>query len=215
VPVPTRRHAPAPTLRVLLTGFEPFGGERVNPAERLVRALVRGATPHARVRLAAAIVPVDRARYRACLDDAVRRHRPHVLLAVGQATGRPALAAAGPAFAPEQLAHHGLGIRALGERMAMAPMGGKQDVVPVQPAADAGGNRLLADRRMDRAEHQPAFLRGEPGFLERPDPRHGPVKGEHALMIDIRLRHPPEPPRGLSQGGIVAVKRSSRGGGDG
>jgi pyroglutamyl-peptidase len=78
-------------LRLLLSGFEPFGGEPVNPAERLVRALARGSAPDARVRLAVVVLPVDRTRFRAQFDRAVSRYRPDALIAVGQATGRPAV----------------------------------------------------------------------------------------------------------------------------
>jgi pyroglutamyl-peptidase len=91
VPPAVRTNAAVRPLRVLLTGFEPFGGEPVNPAEQLVRTLARGAPPDARVSLSAVILPVDRERFRQHLDRAVLRHRPDALLAVGQATGRAAV----------------------------------------------------------------------------------------------------------------------------
>jgi pyroglutamyl-peptidase len=169
VPVSARRHAPARTLRVLLTGFEPFGGERVNPAERLVRALVRGAPPHARVRLAAAIVPVDRARYRACLDDAVRRHRPHVLLAVGQATGRPALDL-------ETQARNRIDYR--GERDNGGHAAGGE------PLHDGGPDRLRASLPL-RALHAELRRRGLPVRLSTDAGRHLC----NALLYHVLLHH--------------------------
>jgi len=75
-------------LRVLLTGFEPFGGEPVNPSQSLVTALARRAPPDRRLRLLAAVLPVDRRRMPEALARAVREHRPDVVLGVGQATGR-------------------------------------------------------------------------------------------------------------------------------
>jgi pyroglutamyl-peptidase len=170
VPAPARRQAPARTLRVLLTGFEPFGGECVNPAERLVRTLVRGAPPHARVQLAAAIVPVDRARYRACLDGAVRRHRPHVLLAVGQATGRPALDL-------ETQARNRLDYR--GERDNGGHAAGGE------PLHDGGPDRLRASLPL-RALHAELRRRGLPVRLSVDAGRHLC----NALLYHVLLRHP-------------------------
>jgi pyroglutamyl-peptidase len=75
---------------VLLTGFEPFDGERINPSGEIARALegeiVRG---H---RIATAIVPVAFAamlpKFEALLDE----HRPVLAIATGQAGGRSELA---------------------------------------------------------------------------------------------------------------------------
>ncbi|MFT7463224.1 MAG: pyroglutamyl-peptidase [Pseudohongiellaceae bacterium] len=79
------------TLRVLLTGFEPFGGEPINPSWELVRTVAAEAPPHDDLLLFSACLPVDQARYRAALAQAVEQHRPHVVLAIGQATGRPTI----------------------------------------------------------------------------------------------------------------------------
>jgi len=75
-------------LTVLLTGFEPFDGAADNPSARLVMALAAEAPPVG-VRLAATVLPV---RYRdagAALHEAVRRHRPDMVIATGLAGGRP------------------------------------------------------------------------------------------------------------------------------
>ena len=79
--------APAAS-RVLLTGFEPFGGEPLNPSERLAREL-GGTEPLPGVRLFSAILPVDRVAFAPALRAALEAHRPDVVLALGQATGRP------------------------------------------------------------------------------------------------------------------------------
>jgi pyroglutamyl-peptidase len=76
-------------LRALLTGFEPFGGEPVNPSELIVTALAAEPAGVAGLQLATEILPVDRLRMPPALARAIARHRPHVVVSVGQATGRP------------------------------------------------------------------------------------------------------------------------------
>lgn len=75
---------------VLLTGFEPFGGETVNPSWEAARQLdgetIAGARVHAR------LLPCV---FGAALDELYRQLdalRPDVAIAVGQAGGRPDIA---------------------------------------------------------------------------------------------------------------------------
>lgn len=77
--------APSP-MRFLLTGFEPFGGEPVNPS--MQAALAVGAAPPPGVELAVEILPVSHRRTPEAIRAAVERHRPDVVLALGQAGGR-------------------------------------------------------------------------------------------------------------------------------
>lgn len=72
--------------RVLLTGFEPFGGERVNPSEIVVRAL-DGETV-AGVRLETCVLPVDRFRAVDLLLERLVAPLPEVVLMLGEAGGR-------------------------------------------------------------------------------------------------------------------------------
>jgi pyroglutamyl-peptidase len=71
---------------ILLTGFEPFGGESVNPSWQVAQALdgerISGATVHA-VQL-----PCVFGAARAALDAALLQVRPTLVLALGQAGGR-------------------------------------------------------------------------------------------------------------------------------
>lgn len=76
-------------MRVLLTGFQPFGGERINPSQVLVLELAQGASPHPELELRAEILPVDRTAVAEALAAAIAQHRPDFVLSVGQATGRP------------------------------------------------------------------------------------------------------------------------------
>lgn len=74
-------------LTILLTGFEPFGGAAENPSRRAVLAVAEGAPPPG-TRIVAEILPVGYAHAGAALADAIRHHRPDVLIATGLAAGR-------------------------------------------------------------------------------------------------------------------------------
>jgi pyroglutamyl-peptidase len=69
--------------RVLVTGFEPFGGSSVNPSQQLVDAFDGD--------VAKALLPVSYARAADALRTAVREHEPDVVICFGQADGRAAI----------------------------------------------------------------------------------------------------------------------------
>ncbi len=71
---------------LLLTGFEPFGGETVNPAWEIARSLDGALIEGVRV-LAWQLPCVFGAALRA-LDEALQAHAPVLVLALGQASGR-------------------------------------------------------------------------------------------------------------------------------
>lgn len=73
--------------KVLLTGFEPFDGEVINPSWLAVREL-DGATI-ARHRVHAVELPVSFAAMPVALAAAIARYAPRLVLCVGQAGGRP------------------------------------------------------------------------------------------------------------------------------
>jgi pyroglutamyl-peptidase len=75
--------------KVLLTGFDPFGGESENPSQAIARALHgKRIAGH---RVVGAILPTEFAHSLAALDALLRKHRPALVLAVGQAGGREAI----------------------------------------------------------------------------------------------------------------------------
>ena len=76
-------------MKLLVTGFEPFGGECINPSWEAVRLLPDSSSGHTLVKL---LLPVDYARASALLGDALREHSPDAVLSVGQAGGRADLA---------------------------------------------------------------------------------------------------------------------------
>ncbi len=74
---------------ILLTGFEPFGGERTNPSWEVASWLdgkeIGGATIHTLE------LPVNCRRASKMVTDAIARTNPAAVLGLGQAGGRPAL----------------------------------------------------------------------------------------------------------------------------
>jgi pyroglutamyl-peptidase len=74
------------TPTVLLTGFEPFGGAQVNPSAEVVRAFAADGLDG--LRLVPATLPVVFAEGFARLREAVERHDPALVVALGQAGGR-------------------------------------------------------------------------------------------------------------------------------
>jgi pyroglutamyl-peptidase len=71
---------------VLVTGFEPFGGERLNPSQEIARAL--DGTSIAGHRVIGASLPTEFARSLIVLEELIELHRPGLVLALGQAGGR-------------------------------------------------------------------------------------------------------------------------------
>jgi pyroglutamyl-peptidase len=74
---------------VLITGFEPFGGEKINPSELVARSL-EGRLIAGRS-LAVRILPVETRNVRERLQRAVDEFSPDIVLCLGQAGGRNAL----------------------------------------------------------------------------------------------------------------------------
>ena len=80
-------HSPTPT--VLITGFEPFGGESVNPSWQVARALHGKRV--ARHVVVAAQLPTCFGSSADLLKTLLRKHRPTLVLCLGQAGGRSAI----------------------------------------------------------------------------------------------------------------------------
>ncbi|MCB4208481.1 pyroglutamyl-peptidase I [Arthrobacter sp. UM1] len=94
-------------MRILLTGFEPFGGEAENASREAVRACERLVferpllTPSGPAELVAEILPVGFRRGPERLAELVEARRPDLVLCVGEAGGRQAVT-------PERLARNRL-----------------------------------------------------------------------------------------------------------
>lgn len=77
----------APTL--LLTGFDPFGGDRVNPSLQIAQAL--HGQHIAGLQVVAACLPTVFATALPVLEQAIARWQPSLIVCLGQAGGRTAL----------------------------------------------------------------------------------------------------------------------------
>lgn len=75
-------------MKILLTAFEPFGGETVNPAQE---AVARVSESLSGLKLVKMTVPVEYERSGLLVVDAIRREKPDAVLCVGQAGGRGAV----------------------------------------------------------------------------------------------------------------------------
>ncbi|ROR65385.1 SRPBCC domain-containing protein [Agrococcus jenensis] len=80
-------------MRILVTGFEPFGGDAENASLEAVRRLERAwsADPQPGVELVTGTLPVAFAAAGEALAALVAEHRPDAVLAVGEAGGRAAI----------------------------------------------------------------------------------------------------------------------------
>ena len=73
-------------MKVLITGFDPFGGETVNPAYEAVKLLpdaIAGAN------VIKVEVPTVFGKAAEMLEEKINEHRPDIVLCIGQAGGRP------------------------------------------------------------------------------------------------------------------------------
>ena len=75
-------------MKVLVTGFEPFGGETVNPAQQIVERLPQQVAGAQVVRR---IVPCVFGRSIEAVRQAVEQERPDVVICIGRSGGRDAI----------------------------------------------------------------------------------------------------------------------------
>jgi pyroglutamyl-peptidase len=73
-------------MRILVTGFEPFGGQSLNPSWEVARAL-RGLTLEA-AQITSVQLPCVFAQALPALQQALAQQKPDIVLALGQAEGR-------------------------------------------------------------------------------------------------------------------------------
>ncbi len=80
----------AVSKRVLVTGFEPFGGHKVNPSELLARTLEGRMI--AQQSIAVRVLPVETRSLRDRLERAIAEESPACIVGVGHAPGRMSVA---------------------------------------------------------------------------------------------------------------------------
>lgn len=76
-------------MKLLLTGFEPFGGSDINPSELVVKTLTNNKIKG--VELITTILPVDREAGPQKLLQTVEENQPGVVICLGEARGRMAI----------------------------------------------------------------------------------------------------------------------------
>ncbi len=72
-------------MKILVTGFDPFGGEKVNPAYEAVKLLPDNIAGAEIIKLE---IPTVFTRSVSVAEDGIKKHRPDVVLSIGQAGGR-------------------------------------------------------------------------------------------------------------------------------
>ncbi len=77
-------------MKVLLTGFEPFNQQTINPSQEIINTLAH--TPIEGVELITAVLPVDRFEGPDTLIRAYIKHQPNAVVCLGEAGNRSAIA---------------------------------------------------------------------------------------------------------------------------
>ena len=72
-------------MRILLTGFDPFGGEPVNPAEEAVKMVSDNINGAEVIKIT---IPTVQNKSVQAIEEAIEAHKPDVVISVGQAGGR-------------------------------------------------------------------------------------------------------------------------------
>jgi pyroglutamyl-peptidase len=81
----TAGKSPAPERVILVTGFDPFGGEQLNPSWEICKRLPREI---AGLRVETCRVPCEFRRAIEVVAESIERHSPAIVISLGQAGGR-------------------------------------------------------------------------------------------------------------------------------
>lgn len=72
-------------MKILLTGFDPFGGEKINPAQEAVNKVSNNINGAEVIKL---IIPTVYEKSLTAIDEAIKKHNPDIVISIGQAGGR-------------------------------------------------------------------------------------------------------------------------------
>jgi len=75
-------------VKILVTGFDPFGGEKVNPAYEAVKLLPDSIAGADIIKLE---IPTVFTRSVSVVEEGIKKHQPDVVLSIGQAGGRSSI----------------------------------------------------------------------------------------------------------------------------
>jgi hypothetical protein len=84
----------------------------------------------------------------------------------------------------QEFGEHQVGRGALGQAVAVSPVGAGDVVVRAQRFADADGNGFLADVQVSQPGHQRASVEIVDPFLEQPDRHHLVVEADQLVVAD-------------------------------
>src|SRR5689334_24401055 len=76
-------------MKILIIGFEPYGGSKINPSEQVVRVIRQKTIAGAQI--VTAVLPVDWVQGPEALIQALQTNHPDVVLCLGEAAGRASL----------------------------------------------------------------------------------------------------------------------------
>jgi pyroglutamyl-peptidase len=72
-------------MKILVTGFDPFGGEKTNPAEEAVKRICNNINGAEIVKV---IIPTVRDKSLQVIEKAIEANKPDIVISIGQAGGR-------------------------------------------------------------------------------------------------------------------------------
>lgn len=75
-------------MKVLVTGFDPFGGDKINPAYEAVKLIPEQVSGAQVIKLE---VPTVFGKSSQIMKEAIKKHHPDIVICVGQAGGRAAV----------------------------------------------------------------------------------------------------------------------------
>ncbi len=76
-------------MKILVSGFEPFGGQKVNPALEAIKRLPERLEGDSNIEIATVALPTEVGASLEVLKREIDRYRPDAVLSIGQAGGRP------------------------------------------------------------------------------------------------------------------------------
>jgi pyroglutamyl-peptidase len=122
--------------KVLLTGFEPFGGASFNPSGAVVQAIAKRGIDG--IEIVTAILPVEFKRSAEMLVELISNHKPDVVISLGQAEGRDFIG-------PEQVAINladgriadNAGVRIVNQSINPSAADGYSSTLPIRAIVDA------------------------------------------------------------------------------
>lgn len=72
-------------MKILLTGFDPFGGEPINPAQEAVERVNNNINGAEIIKIT---IPTVMTKSVEAIDKAIQEHNPDIVISVGQTGGR-------------------------------------------------------------------------------------------------------------------------------